>query len=43
MTDFDDILDDDKELIKIEFLEAWHEAMTDAPTRSIWDTLRLIL
>ena len=31
--------DDDDETIRKAFLEAWHEVMTNAPTRSIWDIL----
>lgn len=25
--------------VKAAFMEGWHEAMTDAPSRSIWDIL----
>lgn len=31
--------EDDDEIIRETFLAGWHEVMTDAPTRSIWDIL----
>ncbi|MCU0480776.1 MAG: hypothetical protein MUE54_06125 [Anaerolineae bacterium] len=31
--------EDDDETIRKEFLEGWHQVMTNAPTRSIWDVL----
>jgi hypothetical protein len=34
-----ELLDDDDETIRKEFLEGWHQVMTNAPTRSIWDVL----
>jgi len=31
--------EDDDESIRQAFLEGWHEVMTNAPARSIWDIL----
>ncbi len=31
--------EDDDETIRKEFLEGWHQVMTNVPTRSIWDVL----
>ena len=31
--------EDDEATIRKTFLEGWHEVMTDAPARSIWDIL----
>jgi predicted DNA-binding protein len=34
--------DESTESVKAAFMEGWHEAMTNAPTRSIWDVLEEI-
>ena len=31
--------DESTDSVKAAFLEGWHEAMTNVPTRSIWDVL----